>query len=190
MLSKNFLIVVIALLIGANLVHGQGRSAATKTGAQLISGTFSFSSQGGDLYMGSSDERITTISVIPGWLYYVAPGFGIGGDLTYQRISVGEFSLTQWGIGPKLGYFVESENNAIPFVAAAVNYLAISESEEDYSDTGFSIKGGGGVMFRKDHLAVSFEAGYIFEQLKVGEMDETETGNTIFIALGLAGFLY
>ena len=185
---KMFLIAVLILLMGFNFAQGQTRSEATDKGAMIVSGAFSFASQGGDLYGGFDDDRLTTIAIIPNLFYFIAPGIGIGGDLSYNRTSQGDFSFTIWGAGPKIGYFIDSGGNTIPFVSGGVNYLSFGD--DDDSEGGFRFKFGGGILIRKGHMAVSIEAGYILDRFKFEGASESTTGNTIIIAVGFAGFLY
>jgi len=149
---KTFLTIVLFAVMGFGFAYGQ-RSEATSPSAALLSGAVSFSSQGGDLYAGGEDEdRLTTLAIIPSLFYFVAPGLGIGGDLSYNRQSQGNQSLTIWGAGPKLGYFMDSGSNTIPFLAGGINFLSIGD--EDDSESGFRFKIGGGVLLRKDHMAL------------------------------------
>ncbi len=183
-----FLIAVLTLLIGFNTAQGQTRSGATDKGAMLASGVFSFSSQGGDLYGGFANDRLTTLAIIPSLFYFFAPGIGIGGDLSYNRTSQGDNSLTIWGAGPKIGYFIDSGSNTIPFVSGGVNYLSVGDGDD--SEGGFRFKFGGGILIRKGHMAVSMEAGYVLDRFKFEGASESTTGNTFAIAVGFAGFLY
>jgi hypothetical protein len=51
-----------------------------------------------------------------------------------------------FGIGPKLGYFADSDTG-IPFLAGGVNYL--SRGTGGNSEGGFGIQVGGGMIIRK-----------------------------------------
>ncbi len=112
----------------------------------LIGGMLSFSSQGGDLYSSQTydpydgsvvDDRITTIGIIPSLFYFISPGIGFGGDLSYNRMSQGDNSSTTWADGPKIGYFIDSGSNTIPYVGGGVNYLSIGD--QDNSENGFRL---------------------------------------------------
>lgn len=185
---KICVIAVVILLLGSSLVQSQGRSAATDRGAVLLSGISSFSSQGGDLHEGFDGDRLTTIAAVPSLFYFIVPGIGLGGDLSYSRTSQGDFSFTTWGAGPKLGFFMDSGGNTIPFVSGGVNYLSIGD--DDNSENGFGFKAGGGILIRNGHLAVAIEAAYLYERFKPEGSSESITGNTIAIGVGLAGFFF
>ena len=187
MSHKTFLIAGLILLVGFNLAHGQAGSEATDKGSRLISGGFSFSSQGGDLY-GGSDDRLTIVSIVPSLFYFVAPGIGLGADLAFTRMSSGDDSMTSWGVGPKIGFFKDSGGDAIPYISGGVNYLSIGDGDD--SENGLRFKFGGGVLIRKGHLAMAIEVGYIFDRYKFDGDDESTTGNTIVVGIGFGGFLY
>ncbi len=187
---KVFLIAMLILLMGFSFAQGQARSEATDEGAKIVSGVISFSSQGGDLYTGfdDDDDRLTTIAVVPSLFYFIAPGVGMGGDLAYNRASRGDDSYTVWGAGPKIGYFIDTGGNTIPFVSGGVNYLSVADEHD--SENGFRFKFAGGVLIRKGHFAVAIEAGYILDRFKFEGASKSTTGNTIVIGAGFAGFLY
>lgn len=187
MINRKFLFnFVLIMLFGSSMVLGQTRSEATDKGSSIISGMFSYSSQGGDLYAWD-DERFNTFQLIPSFFYFVAPGIGLGADISYERMSQGDDSFTTWGAGPKIGYFMDSGSNTIPFVAGGFNYL-----DMDDGDNGSRIKLGGGLLIRKGHLAVSIEANYNIDRIKFefGGMSESESGNSFGISVGFAGLLY
>lgn len=188
MLAKISIWSFLLTLVACSFAYGQTRSEATDKGAMLISGTASFSSQGGDLYEGFDDERLTTISIVPSVFYFVSPGLGLGADLSYNRVSQGDFSATIWGVGPKVSFLFDSGTNAIPFIAGGVNYLSIGANDE--SEGGIRLKFGAGFLIRKGHMAVSIEADYVYDRFKPEGFSEFITGNTILIGVGFARFLY
>ena len=185
---KIFLIAVAILIMGYGFAPAQTRSEATDVGATLVSGAFSFSSQGGDLYENTDDKRYTVVALVPGFFYFVAPGLGIGGDVSYNRESQGDASFTFWGVGPKIGYFIDSGTDAIPFFSGGLNYISFGDGSD--SEGGLRFKFGGGVLIRNGHLAVAIEAGYVWDRFKFEGASEATTGNSIAIGIGLAGFLY
>lgn len=184
-------ITVVCMVLGlmfTSAAHSQIRSQATQNGATLIGGTLSFASQGGDLYEGFDDDRLTTIMLSPTLFYFVAPGFALGANLAFTRLAQGDASFTTLGIGPTAGVFFDSGSKAIPFFAGGVNYISLGSDGEDESGLGANF--GGGVLIRQDHLAFSIEVTYVYERFKPEGFDESITGNTIFVGIGLAGFLY
>ena len=188
MKPKMFLITALLLLLGFNFAHSQTRSKATDKGAMLVSGAFSFASQGGDLYERSHGERRTSTAIMPSLFYFIAPGVGLGLDLFYNYTQYRYYSLTAWGAGPKIGFFIDSGSKAIPFIACGVNFLSMGEGM--YRKNGLRFIFGGGILIRKDHMAVSVEANYVIDRYKFEGSSGTTTGDTIAIGIGFAGFLY
>jgi hypothetical protein len=172
------------LLTGA--AHAQTRSEATKQGAVLVGGAVSFTSQGGMLYEDLDGNTLTTVAVAPGVLYFATPGVGVGGDISFAKVSQGSETFTAIAAGPRAAYFWDRGNTTIPFVGGGVNYLTVNESGN--SGNGMRIKGGGGFLIRKDHLALSFELGYLYDRFKAGGF--TVSGNSIVFGIGFGGFLY
>ena len=176
---KYFTVSLLALLLLVLVAPAQSQthSEATREGSILLSGGFAFSSQGRE----KSDDRITTISLVPSMLAFVSPGFGLGGDLSLTYIGVGSSSQTTIGIGPKAAYFFDSGSSTIPFLGAGVSFLSYSNGS---SSTGYRVKIGGGILLRKDHLGVIIEADYVLDTV------EDISYNTIMLNLGFAGLLY
>jgi len=83
---------------------------------------------------------------------------------------------------------MDSGSNSIPFLGGGINFLSIGD--EDDRESGFRFKFGGGVLFRKDHMALSLEVTYLSDRFKVEGADESISGNTITVGVGFAGFLY
>ena len=94
------------------------QSFPTDKGSKMVSGSFSFSSMGGDLYEEDGD-RIMLIQFTPSVSYFTEPGFAFGGKLMLLRYSIGDHSLTAWSIGPQLLYFL-GENKPKVAVKGAI----------------------------------------------------------------------
>ena len=183
-----FIITALILLAGLNPAQSQAGGKATSGGSKLISGALSFTSQGGDLYGGYSNERLNVVSITPSLFYFVSPGFGIGADLSYDLRSRGSSSYTTLGVGPKIGYFSDAGENLIPFFAGGVSFLTTGS---DLGDTnGMRFKFGGGVIIRRGQLGISIEATYLIDRYNLEGADGSTTGDTIIFGVGLAGFLF
>lgn len=183
-----FIITALILLAGLNPAQSRAGSKATSGGSKLISGALSFTSQGGDLYESYSNERLNVISVTPSMFYFVSPGFGVGGDLSYERRERGGDSYTTMVIGPKVGYFADTGSDMIPFFTGGVGYYLVASNGE--SRGGVRFKFGGGMLVRKGHLAFSIEATFMHDRLNLEGDEGSTTGNTILVGVGLAGFLF
>jgi len=184
MLRKTVVLAACLTLVSFSMAYAQ-RSEATDKGAILISGMASFSSQGGDLFEDVEENRLTTIAIVPSVFYFVIPGLGIGADVSYNRQSQGDNAFYTLGAGPKVGYFFDSGSNVIPYAAAGFGFITFGNGD---SESGYIIKGGGGIMIRRGHLAVAIEAGY--QYMSVDIEGESFSGNTIAVGVGFAGFLF
>ena len=181
------LIFVLFLLAATNLTIS-AQSEATSSGAQIISGAFAFSSQGGDLHENFGGDRQSNFLFTPSYLRFVMDKLAIGGSFSLNRISQGDASFTIWGIGPKASYFFDTDANSIPYLGIGLGYRSIGSDGDNEGGFGYNI--GGGFMLRKDHLGVTIEAGYQGESFKPAGASDNITGNTLYISVGFAALLY
>ncbi len=179
---KLILICAFLLFLGANKSQSQTTNSSLEKGTMLINGTISFTSQGGDLYVGSGNDRLNTLNITPSIIYFISPNIGIGGDLSLLRRSLGDYSSTIWTFGPRAGLFIETGSSTIPFLSIGVNLLSIGDEEE--SNTGSRIKFGGGLLFHQDHLAVTVEADLLVDRIKFEGSSESTSGNIFLISVG------
>jgi hypothetical protein len=65
----------------------------------------------------------------PQFFYFVIPNFSIGGTLSYQSISRGDFSDSSIGIGPAIVYFFwEEKSSSYPFLGVSYIYTKDEDS--------------------------------------------------------------
>lgn len=183
---KNLLILFLFLVMPNLTVFCQ--SEATTKGAALVGGLFSFASQGGDLYGGFSNERLSNLVISPSALFFVADRFALGAALSLNTISQGGSSSTNLGIGPKIAYLFDSGSPTIPYLGGGVSYLSFGSDGDNEGGIGFDL--GGGVIIRKGHLGFSFEGGYRLQSFKPEGFSENISGNIIYLAVGIIGFLH
>ncbi len=169
-------------------------------GSKLLSGSFAFTSAGGDLYENSKDERATTILLNGSFGYFVSQGFNVGGKLLFNRQSQGDYSLTTWGLGPSVSFFFGDENSkAYPFVGATFMYTqtlvkdkyytGYYEQSVEYDYSGTSLVFGGGVCYMLSSAVGLFtEVNYQIDNLSYE--DESVSGNKVNLMIGINAFLY
>lgn len=181
------LFVLVASFIPAAL---SAQSYATDQGSVIIGGSASFMSEGGDLNGGG--DRTNTLSLNPYVLYFVSPGFGIGGDLTATRVSQGDTHVSVVGIGPTVAYFFgDADATTRPFVEGNVSYASSTFDNGAGSETasGFGLGGGVGAAFMlSPTVALTAEATYNWERLSSSGVHLD--GNRFGLALGIAAFLF
>lgn len=198
-LGAKILIVLIVIIISSKL-YSQGYP--TDPGSTIVTGGLSFSSMGGDLYEFNGD-RLSLIQLNPAVCFFIAPGLAFGGSFVLERLSQGNISLTSWGIGPRILYFIGGERDqdeikgtTYPFVGFGFILTKSTISIEGYSGmqketiTGNTIAFGGGFCrMLSDSIGLITEAGYNIDNQKL-EGYGTIDGNKINIIIGLSYFLY
>ena len=168
-------------------------------GSKIITGEFSFSSGGGDLYKNSDGDRLTTIELDPCISYFLTPGLALGGNFLLLRVSQGDMGETAWGIGPRLMYFIggnksisTGKGTTYPFLDAAFIYIKSSSKGASYelSSSRIRIKLGGGIFHMlSDSVGLFGEVAYNIDRVKPEDGD-SESGNQFNIVAGFAFFLY
>jgi hypothetical protein len=176
-----------------------GQSFPTDKGSTNLMGKFLFSSSGGDLYSGSDGNRLVAIEFDPAFGYFVSPGFSIGGQILYESLSQGDASLTTWGIGPELTYYIggseakESiKGTTLPFLHAAFFYTNSSwdSGSSSSSTSGTKIRFGGGVMHLITNTVGLFGVAAYDIDNKSPENGDSESGNQFGVYAGFMIYLY
>lgn len=165
-------------------------------GSVVLTGSASFTSQGGDLYATGGDSAgggsarlnsFTLQSTVGGFL---SRGFNLGGTFVLQNMSQGGDGVTSVGIGPKVAYFFgpdairsEVKGSTIPVMGASFLYRSISGGGDSVTGTSFSFSGGVVHMVTRS-VALDVEAVYQIDTFKsVG-------GNSFGILAGLGFFIW
>ena len=163
---------------------------AIDQGAWVLDGTVSYNSDGGELYENADGDRANTVLVNPSLLYFVTPGLAIGGALFVENFSQGDFSLTTIGIGPAVNYFFgEPESTVYPFLGASVAYASLSSDFFDASGIALGF-GGGAAFMLSGSVAITAGGSYEISNLSIDQLDETQSGNTFRLEVGVAAFLF
>ena len=184
-------IVLAALLFAPSAL---AQTYAIDKGSYLLGGGLSFTSQGGDLFVGGSDDdRIISISITPTLGYFVAPGLALGGDVQLQRASRSEFSSTSITIGPSLAYyFGQPTTRTYPFIEAGIGYTRIS-FDFDESDSGstngyqFGVSGGLSHMIARN---VALTGALFYQNQTFSDDGESASGDTFGFQGGVTAFIF
>ena len=195
MKQRNFMLVImilLALFVSDSMM--EGKSPFSK-GKILVSGGFKFSSDKTEL----EDERLTTVQFDPSLNYFVVPGFSIGINISLERLSMYDSSITQFGIGPQVYYFFGSKKKSSNEKGRVYPYLGLAyliksytwkESDpyyyENYSETlkGSSFKSSFGVTYM-----VSGSVGFFGEAVYELYSWDNLNGNVMNLVLGFKIFL-
>ncbi|UCE24782.1 MAG: hypothetical protein JSU74_01660 [Candidatus Zixiibacteriota bacterium] len=156
-------------------------------GSVILEGSAFFTSQSGDAYIDSK-----TIIVNPGFSYFVSPGTFVGGLIQYGWYEVGSSSVTEYSLGPVLGYYFntnkerpEPKGAAYPFVMAFAAYGGF-----DSELTLIQFGGQAGVtLMASNAVGVTFEARLSHDIWDSDEAD-SRSGLTFQIGFGLTSFIY
>jgi hypothetical protein len=185
---KKIILSILLLLFSATFAISQ--DYAVDKGAFILSGTGSFTSQGGDLYKDFEGNRLSTFSLTSAADYFVVRNVFIGAGITYTRMSQGEDSMSTVGIGPTVGYaFGKAEGKSYPYIATGIQFYSVGADDETIPGTNIFI-GAGMILSIKEHLGLVLEIGYNFQKLKHEDWAESESGNAFIISIGIAGLIF
>lgn len=129
--------------------------------------------------------------------YFIMPGLGIGGTIAYDSYSLGDASVTGFGIGPMISYyFVMGEKKIFPFLSGAFTYSTLTDDDgtNKVKYTMTTIEFMGGAFFKlADHYGIK---GGLFFDMDSGKFDlpapydESKSGSKFGVAIGFSGFVY
>ncbi len=158
-------------------------------GSMVLSGTAFYQNQSGDLYENYRGDDLQTITVAPGFGYFVSPGVFLGGELAVVSISRGGSSLTNAYIVPQLGYYFNSattgadvKGRAYPYAKAIVGIGTISNGD---SETQTLVGAKLGSVFMLSNT-IAADVGLQVQR----EFISDYSGTTIWIGVGITAFLW
>lgn len=191
----------VCVMMGIALTAGSAtaaRNSAMDVGSAIVSGHFIFSSAGGDLYEFDG-SRQTFIQFDPSFSFFFYPGLAAGGSLLVERLSQGSASMTTWGLGPQMVYFVGGNRYrprlrgmTYPYLSTSFFFTSTSYSDDVFDSTtsGVMLSFSGGVMHMlSETIGVSGEINYQLDW-RTPEGGSSLSGNTFNIGGGLTAFLF
>lgn len=172
-------------------------------GTLIWSGSFSFSSSGGDLYADDGDREIQ-LSFNPSLSYFVTSGLAIGIQTSISYRSRGDQAYTSLGAGPECSYYFRkrganpqvpiAKGSLIPYFSAGLLFVGTSGTtastwgEYEYKSNGTNLNIGAGCLYMMSpRYAIFLRAGYEFHwrsQTNSG----SRTGNRFVLSAGLSAF--
>jgi hypothetical protein len=183
-IMKSVFQLIICLVVVVPLL-AFGQSYAIDQGSIILGGTASFQSLGGEDLRG--DDRTSLFTLTPQFFYFVVPNFSVGAILNYQSISRGDFSDSAIGIGPTVVYFFGDESsNMYPFLGASYIYTS---DEDSYTKNDFRLMGGSAFMIAKN-VSITGDVFYLIESYKSDNADDSVSGNTFGVELGVTVFIF
>jgi hypothetical protein len=171
------------------------QSFAVDKKASIISGSVSFTSQGGEIFEDLDGNKVTSFTFTPNFNHFITKNFFIGGSLELSTESQGDYSSNGFGIGPQIGYaFGGPQSKAYPYLDLGILYYKVNA---DYGGgdsmqlSGSDILLGFGVIVPiKAHIGLIFEGGYQMLNLNDKDTDSSYSGNIFSIAVGIAGLIF
>lgn len=157
-----------------------------------LNGNLSFSSQSFE----EGNENRNVLILNPHIGYFFADNISFGLSLSYNRISLGSASNTNWGIGPNLRYYFALEN-VKPFVSIGYLYTETFNSSNDdkWKGSQFRITGGLDYFITKN-VALESTISYNFNNDKLPDSYKgmykslDQKSNTFQIGVGINFFIY
>ena len=157
---------------------------ALDRGSLIIGGEASFTSSGID----GDDDRTTTLMVNPAVQYFVRPRLALGGELNLARYSVGDQSVTLFGVGPRITYFFGGPDTRLhPLLSGSVSWVRSSYGD-DQSDSQAGYRAAAGALYRLTR-SVGI-TGELFYQGEIENSDEDLGLNTFGLQFGIAAFVF
>lgn len=202
MTMKHFLLAAPVMFVALNPGLTFAQDSAFDPGSKIVAGSFAYSSACGDLYE-DDDERLTTLQFTPSLSVFVSPGFAVGGKFLYARSSQDQESITSWGIGPQIIYYIGGNQPRESVRGATYPYLGVAfvftkstyESSflgqtEDISTSGTAFSFGFGINHMlTESVGLFGEVDYQLDSMKPEDGDSV-SGNKFNIVGGFAFFLY
>lgn len=174
---------------------GSAHHVAVERGGTYVGGSFRWISSGGELFENSAGDRLSQIELTPVFGYFLTDGLGLGAAVGFTRVSQGDDSFYNLGLGPQLTYFFDTGGDALPFVTGG--FLVRTVDFLGDSETGYGFVLGGGVqILASEHLGVGIGVGYAYDHFDIslfspdGNGGSSFDGNHIATTVGLTGFLH
>ena len=128
-MRKLSLIAAIALTPALAAAQSASLPTAIAKGSKLVSGTAQLSRTSDE-----AGDAVTSISVAPNVLFFVADRFAVGGEVSLARSSSEGFTSTSWLLGPAVRYFFTTSNvRTLPFIGGSVD-IGRSSAESGSSE--------------------------------------------------------
>lgn len=115
----------------------------------------------------SDGEGVTTVTLAPAVDYFVIDGLSIGGFVSMDYTTVGDWDSTEFGIGPRVGYNIDMSDLVSVWPKAGLSFRSRSQSQQrtqgdrtlevSTSNSGVALNLFAPIMF---HPATHFFAGF------------------------------
>lgn len=207
MVTKSFIIAAMLLLFAGAALAADG---PLDKGSWMLDGRAFFRSQSGDLWENRDGDGLTSYGVGNGALgltetfevgntvgFFISPGLMIGGQFSFLGFSQGDISISGFGIGPALTYYMntdhtraEAKGAVYPFFGAFFTYGSLSNEDDKIADM-FQYGGRGGIMYMLSNaVGLDFGGKLQSDSWEFNGASERITGLTLEFGVGVSAFIY
>jgi hypothetical protein len=158
------------------------KAYAIDKGSTIIGGSLSCTSTGSEYKLL---DRVQTITITPGLLFFIFPHLAIGGEVQFISTVYPDYSLTSYGSGPAIRYyFGKTDSKEFPFLS--FSHLRSTENGWEYSirRRQFLFSVGSAIMIARN---VAIEPKAFFSITKVKKQKDS---NTYGLELGISTFIF
>jgi hypothetical protein len=191
-----YIFAALLVICSASMVFSQ--SNPVEKSNFLVGGKLYFQSQTGEAYEDQNGESTTIFSINPDFGLFFADGFYLGAAGEMQSNDIGEKRRLEYTIGPKIGYFYNSdkfrEDNQgalFPYAAIFFTYGKFQDHDEfelNYVKTTIGINLGA-VKMISPALGLDIALKISHDSFEVdGENSAGMDGVTVRFGLGIVGF--
>ncbi|NMC40840.1 MAG: hypothetical protein GYA43_06670 [Bacteroidales bacterium] len=158
--------------------------------AKIISGSGSYLSQGGDLFVSPGGNNAKIINLAANINYFTSRNFFIGGGVEFSKGSTKDYKSNSIGFGPQIGYVLgNAQSIAYPFLDIGIRRYKTSLDYDNASGSDIFF-GFGMIIPVKSHIGLVLEGGYHTLNLKDDYNDNSISGNIFSLSAGFAGLLF
>ncbi|MEE9442032.1 MAG: hypothetical protein V3V99_05125 [candidate division Zixibacteria bacterium] len=190
-MSKVMIMLGVVFFIMTGLSFGE---TPLEKGNAILGGQFYVFSQSGDLYEDDGDG-MTTIILNPSLGFFVSDGFMMGANFDLVSLSQSGDTYTEFRIGPKIGYYLNTNQERVDVKGAVYPYISgfFNFGQIDFGGNGniniteFGAQVGMILMISD---AVGADLGFRVSSDKWSWDEYSDSGTTIIFGVGITSFLY
>ncbi|MEE9443359.1 MAG: hypothetical protein V3V99_11910 [candidate division Zixibacteria bacterium] len=131
-MKNEYIFTALLIICAAGLAFPQSNPVGQSN--FLVGGKLYFQSQTGEAYEDEEGESTTTISINPDLGIFFADGFYLGAAAEMQSIDIGKKRRLEYSIGPRIGYFYNSDKYREDNQGALFPYATIYFTYGEFQD--------------------------------------------------------
>ena len=177
------IVLLLAFFVFASFTLAQ---SSIPQGTLNLGGSLSFSTTNSD----GQNDNLNLLLLSPQVGYFFIDNVSLSLLVQYASNSRGDYSESQWGLGPSLRYYIPLDK-VYPFLELSYLYTKNIDWQDYASKVNIYIISGGLDYFLNENVAIESTLSYTFENYKLSELYENrdESQNTFRIGIGLNIFI-